>query len=83
MIERKAFKKLLAWKTNQQGSTALLIEGAHSVGKSTLAEEFGRKHYRSYLLIDFSLIPKEAADFFEDLRKSPIGSIFVTSGKDM
>ena len=68
MINRKAFKKLLDWKTNQQGSTALLIEGARRVGKSTLAEEFGRKHYRSYLLIDFSLIPKEVADFFEDLR---------------
>lgn len=36
------------------GSTSLLIEGARRVGKSTIAQEFGKNEYRSYLYIDFN-----------------------------
>ncbi len=35
------------------GKTAILIEGVHRIGKSTIAEEFGRMEYKSYILIDF------------------------------
>ena len=53
-FERKAYEELAAWKEASQGSTALLIEGARRVGKSTIAEEFGRRNYASYMLVDFS-----------------------------
>ena len=54
MFERKIYNKLLEWKNESAGKTALLIEGARRVGKSTVAEEFAKKEYKSYILIDFS-----------------------------
>ena len=35
---------------------AILIEGARRIGKSTIAEEFGKNNYKSYVLIDFIII---------------------------
>jgi uncharacterized protein len=54
MLERKIYDKLLSWK-NENGKTALLIEGARRVGKSTIVESFAKKEYRSYIIIDFSI----------------------------
>lgn len=45
---------MLSWKQNQHGTTSLLIRGARRVGKSTVAEEFARREYESYILVDFS-----------------------------
>ena len=42
-IKRKIYKDLLKWKQESQGKKALLIEGARRVGKSTIAEKFGRR----------------------------------------
>jgi len=55
MFRRKIYDRLLEWKRSSDGRTALLIEGARRVGKSTIAEEFGRNEYESYILIDFSI----------------------------
>jgi hypothetical protein len=68
MLQRKAYEKLVAWKQRSNGSTALLIEGARRVGKSTLVREFGRNEYRSCLLIDFFQAPPEVKHYFDDLR---------------
>ena len=43
MISRKIYGKMLEWKTTANGTKALLIEGARRIGKSTVAEEFGKK----------------------------------------
>ena len=59
MLKRKAYDKLLKWKNNSHVKTAVLIEGARRVGKSTLAETFGKNEYSSYLVIDFPT-PNEA-----------------------
>ena len=67
-FERKAYEKLASWKDSSQGSTALLIEGARRVGKSTIAEEFGRRNYASYMLVDFSKAPDDVLGYFVDLR---------------
>lgn len=67
VFERKAYGTLKEWKERSKGTTAMLIEGARRVGKSTLAEEFARKEYRSYVLIDFSEENKEINSLFEDL----------------
>ena len=53
-IQRKIYKKIVDWKESTKGTKALLIEGARRVGKSTVAEEIGRKEYRSYIMIDFN-----------------------------
>ena len=43
-------------------------EGARRVGKSTIAEEFGRRNYASYMLVDFSKAPDDVLGYFVDLR---------------
>ena len=63
-FHRKAYEKLLTWKRERNGTTAMLIEGARRVGKSTLAEEFGRREYSQHLLIDFSQVPEEIKELF-------------------
>lgn len=63
VLKRNIYKDLLLWK-EEQGKTALLIEGARRVGKTTIAEEFGRKEYKSYILIDFSVASDEMKSIF-------------------
>lgn len=67
IFKRKIYQKLLEWKEQDNGSTALLIEGARRVGKSTIVEEFARNEYESYLLIDFSIASKEVKNLFKDI----------------
>lgn len=68
MFERKATQKLLAWKNRSNQQTVLLIEGAQQVGKCTLAQEFGRRHYKSTLTIDFATISDDVKSLFLELR---------------
>lgn len=65
IFKRKIYNKLLEWKQNSAGEKALLIEGARRIGKSTIVEEFGRKEYKSYLLIDFNDASSVVKDAFE------------------
>ena len=58
---------MLLWKKEKQGRSALLIKGARRVGKSTIAEEFARKEYESYILVDFAIASKEVNRLFEDM----------------
>ena len=67
VFKRKIYDKLLEWKNESNGDTALLIEGARRVGKSTVAEEFGKNEYKSYIRIDFSIASKAVKDLFLDL----------------
>lgn len=53
-LRRKAYDKLLRWKEESAGASAMLINGARRVGKSYLAEEFARNEYRDHVVIDFS-----------------------------
>lgn len=55
IFERKIYKKLLEWKNESHGQTALLIKGARRVGKSTVAQEFGKNEYESFVAIDFAI----------------------------
>lgn len=75
MFKRKIYDKLLSWKAESDGRTALLIEGARRVGKSTVVEEFAKNEYRSYILIDFSTASKVVRDLFLDL--SDLDYIFL------
>lgn len=65
-LKRKAYELLKNWKSTSQGESALLIEGARRVGKSFLAETFAKQEYKSYLLIDFSIVDKNVLDIFEN-----------------
>jgi predicted AAA+ superfamily ATPase len=68
MLKRKALDLLAAWKVESNGSTAMLIEGAHRVGKSYLANQFGQMQYASCLTVDFSFAPDEVRGYFLDMR---------------
>lgn len=65
VFERKIYQKLLDWKNTSSGEKALLVEGARRIGKSTIVEEFAKKEYRSYLLIDFNDASSLVIDAFE------------------
>ena len=67
MFKRKIYSKMLDWKRESDGRTALLIEGARRIGKSTVVEEFAKNEYRSYVLIDFAKASKEVRNLFEDV----------------
>jgi len=67
IFKRKLYDKMLEWKQQRNGSTALLIKGARRVGKSTLVEEFAKKEYTSYILIDFSEKNKKIDALFDDI----------------
>ena len=68
MLKRKALDKLREWKAQSDGKTALLIEGARRIGKSTIAEHFAKEEYESHIVIDFSKAPKDVLDIFEQYR---------------
>ena len=67
LFKRKLYDKMLQWKQERDGKTALLIKGARRVGKSTLAEEFARREYESHILIDFTEASQEVKDLFDDI----------------
>ena len=67
MFKRKIYNKMLVWKGESDGKTALLIEGARRIGKSTVAEEFAKREYESYILIDFAKASKEIRSLFDDV----------------
>lgn len=67
VFQRKIYQNILDWKNESDGRTALLIEGARRVGKSTIVEVFAKKEYESYILIDFNKASKEVKELFDDL----------------
>lgn len=63
-IQRKIYSKLLQWKQQSNGNSALLLEGTKSVGKSTIAKEFGNNEYRTYVIIDFNIANNKILNSF-------------------
>lgn len=67
IFKRKIYNQILDWKKNKNGRTALLIKGARRVGKSTIAEEFARKEYRSHIVVDFADAPAALWEAVENI----------------
>lgn len=67
VFKRKIYEKLFRWKEQRKGATALLIEGARRVGKSTIVKQFAQSEYKSYVLIDFNNTTQAIRDLFDDL----------------
>mgnify|MGYP003479439543 FL=1 len=76
MFERKIYDEIKKWKEESNGRTALLIEGARRVGKSTIAETFAQNEYASYILIDFSVVGNDIRSLFDDM--SNLNYFFTT-----
>ena len=67
IFKRKIYKKMLQWKNESDGQTALLIKGARRVGKSTIVEEFARREYESCIIIDFSIADDAVRELFSHI----------------
>lgn len=52
-FRRKIYDELLEWKNTSKGRSAVMVQGARRVGKSTVVERFAKEQYKSYILIDF------------------------------
>lgn len=59
IFKRKVYDKLKQWKSISCGKSAVLIEGARRIGKSTIVEEFAKNEYDDYMILDFA---KEGRD---------------------
>lgn len=75
IFKRKIYSVLKQWKEESDGRTALLVEGARRVGKSTVVEEFAKNEYESYILIDFAAASQFVKDLFQDI--SDLNYIFL------
>lgn len=66
-FKRKVYDKLIEWKENYANECAALLEGARRVGKSTIAETFGKNEYKSYVMLDFSKATDNIRKIFDDI----------------
>lgn len=66
VFRRKIYDEMLSWKEKYSSKYALLIKGARRVGKSTIAEEFAKKEFKSYILIDFAHTSQDIISLFDD-----------------
>lgn len=85
-FRRKIYDQLLEWKETSHGRSAILIEGARRVGKSTIAEAFARNEYDDYLLLDFALETRDIKQNFEDNigdLDSFFRNLFIIKGKEL
>ena len=75
IFKRKIYDELLQWKRTDEGRTAVLIQGARRVGKSTIAEEFAINEYETHILVDFAECSTEIRNLFNDI--SNLGHLFM------
>ena len=74
-IQKEIYNELLQWKRTDEGRTAVLIQGARRVGKSTIAKEFAENEYETHILVDFAACSAEIRELFNDV--SDLNRIFM------
>ena len=65
-MRRKIYQDLLLWKEKRSQKEAFLIDGARRVGKSWILEEFAKKEYESYIMIDITNTTQAIRSLFTD-----------------
>ena len=85
MFKRKVYDYLKAWKEESDGMSAVMVEGARRVGKSTVVEEFAKEEYDDYILIDFSTAEQAVKDNFDNIGNTDtfFRNLFVLTGKTL
>ena len=80
IFRRKIYDKILKWKEENQGKTALLIEGARRVGKSTVVEEFAAEAETAVVEPDVltSLTANDDAIPVEDSNTATLSNVTAT-----
>ena len=76
---------MLDWKKTSAGNSALMIDGARRIGKSTIAETFAKNEYDDYLVIDFITASKEIKENFDNIGKPDVffRNLFIFAGKEL
>lgn len=86
IFRRKVYDKLLEWKELSAGDSAVLLEGARRIGKSTIVEEFAKKEYDDYMILDFAKENKDVRNNFienmDDL-DSFFRNLFLLKGRSL
>ena len=85
MFKRKIYDGLKRWKQESNGSSAIMIEGARRVGKSTVAEAFAQNEYNDYILLDFSTASEDIKKNFENIDNLDnfFRNLFILTGKKL
>ena len=79
IFQRKIYQQLRQWKQDNDGRSAVLVEGARRIGKSTVVEEFAKQEYKSYILIDFNKASERVKSLFDDLTDLDYIFLFLQS----
>ena len=86
VFRRKAYAKLLQWKELAAGTSAVLLEGARRIGKSTIVEEFAKNEYDDYMILDVARENRDVQNLFiddmDDL-DSFFRNLFLLKGRDL
>lgn len=85
IFKRKIYNQLLEWKNSKVNNSALLIEGARRIGKSTIVEEFAKNEFDDYIMIDFMYENDEMKNLFKDLKNLDLffSNFFLLAGKTL
>lgn len=86
IFKRKIYDKMLEWKRLSDGASALMVEGARRIGKSTIVEEFAKNEYEDYLILDFAKENKNIKVNFEENIGDPdtfFRNLFLLKGKSL
>ena len=77
---------MLKWKNTSNGKTALIIEGARRVGKSTIVKYFAQNEYEDFLILDFAIESNDVKQLFlNDLHNlnAFFRNLFLLKGKSL
>ena len=69
VFKRKIYSKMVDWLNSPIHNSALLIEGARRVGKSTIVEAFAKDRFPgNYLIVDFRQELEEVKHLFDNIK---------------
>ncbi|MCD7957073.1 MAG: AAA family ATPase [Lachnospiraceae bacterium] len=86
LFKRKIYRKLEEWKQLSNGKSAVMLEGARRIGKSTIVEEFAKTQYEDYLILDFANESKDVKRNFEENLQEPdafFRNLFLLKKKEL
>lgn len=86
VFKRKIYSKMLEWKTVSHGESALMIEGARRIGKSTIALAFAKNEYEDYMILDFAQESQDVRrNFEENIGELDVffRNLFLLKGRDL
>ena len=89
-FKRKIYQEMKNWKEESSKNSALLIEGARRVGKTTIAKIFAKNEYRNFIYIDFTYVNDNVKSLFKNINPTDalslnqfFSDLFLSFGKKL